>query len=80
MEKLMAEMTEEEAYALDELWTKTTPKIRKGGGGVFTEHRARMLLLDEMTVRILDAKAKAVHQTPTEYVTQLVRNDLAATV
>jgi hypothetical protein len=33
MKKLMAEMTEEEADALDELWTKTTPKIRKGGGG-----------------------------------------------
>ncbi|MDR0472863.1 MAG: hypothetical protein LBH43_04235 [Treponema sp.] len=29
----MAEMTEEEADALDELWTKTTPKIRKGGRG-----------------------------------------------
>jgi shikimate kinase len=80
MEKFMAEMTEEEADALDELWTKTTPKIRKGGGGVFTEHRARMLLLDEATVRILDARAKAVHQTPTEYVTRLVLNDLAATV
>jgi hypothetical protein len=47
----MARMTEEEAATLDELWTKTTPKIRKGGGGVFTEHRARMLLLDETTVR-----------------------------
>jgi hypothetical protein len=28
VEKRMAEMTEEEADALDELWTKTTPKIR----------------------------------------------------
>jgi shikimate kinase len=80
MEIQMAEMTEEEADALDELWTKTTPKIRKGGGGVFTEHRARMLLLDEMTVRILDSKAKAVHQTPAEYVTQLVRKDLAEVI
>jgi len=26
-ENPMAEMTEEEADALDELWTKTTPKI-----------------------------------------------------
>ena len=74
----MAEMTEEEAYALDELWTKTTPKIRKGEGGFFTEHRARMLLLDEATVRILDARARAVHQTPSEFVTQLVRKDMAA--
>jgi len=73
----MAEMTEEEADALDELWTKTTPKIRKGEGGFFTERRARMLLLDEATVRILDARAMATHQTPAEYVTSLVRENLA---
>jgi hypothetical protein len=73
----MPEMTEEEADALDELWTKTTPKIRKGEGGFFTEHRARMLLLDEVTVRILDARAKAVHQTPSDFVSQLIRKDMA---
>ena len=74
----MAEMTEEEADALDELWTKTTPKIRKGEGGFFTERRARMLLLDETTVRILDARARAMHQTPSEFVSQLIRKDMAA--
>jgi len=73
----MAEMTEEEADALDELWTKTTPKISKEGSGFFTEHRARMLLLDEATIRILDAKAKAVHQTPSEYITSLIRQSVA---
>ncbi|MDR0497528.1 MAG: hypothetical protein LBH42_07935 [Treponema sp.] len=72
------DMTDEEYDALDELLTKTTPKLRKGEGGFFTEHRARMLLLDEVTVRILDARAKAVHQTPSEFVTQLIRKDLAA--
>ena len=76
----MAEMTEEEADALDELWTKTTPKIRKGGGGFFTEHRARMLLLDEATVRILDARSKAMHQTPSEFVTQLIHKDMTAAI
>ena len=74
----MAEMTEEEADVLDELWTKTTPKIRKGEGGFFTERRARMLLLDEATIRILDARAKAAHQTPAEFVTRLIHKDLAA--
>ena len=72
----MPEMTEEEADALDELWTKTTPKIKKGGGGFFTEHRAKMLLLDEETVRILDARARATHQTPSEFISRLVREDL----
>jgi len=76
----MPEMTEEEADALDELWTKTTPMIKKGGGGFFTERRARMLLLDEKTVHILDARAKALNQTPTEFVTHLIRKDLAVNI
>jgi shikimate kinase len=76
----MAEMTEEEADALDELWTKTTPKIKKGGGGFFTERRSRMLLLDEATANILNARAQAVHQTPAEFITDLLHRDLAATI
>ena len=72
------DMTDAEYDALDELLTKTTPKIKKGTGGVFTENRTRMLLLDEATVRILNAQAKAVHQTPTEFVTRLIRQSIAA--
>ena len=74
------DMTDAEYDALDELLTKNTPKIRKGTGGVFTENRTRMLLLDEATVRILDAQAKAVQQTPTEFVTRLIRQGIAAAV
>ncbi|MDR3337300.1 MAG: hypothetical protein LBT16_08865 [Treponema sp.] len=76
----MAEMTEEEADALDELWTKTTPPIRKGEGGFFTERRTRMLVLDETTARILNAKAMATHQTPAELVATLIRKDLASAI
>jgi len=76
----MPEMTEEEAFALDELYTKTAPKIRKGEGGFFTERRARMLLLDEKTVQILDARAKSMYQTPSEFITQLIQKELAAAV
>ena len=76
----MPNMTEEEADALDELWTKTTPKIKKGEGGFFTERRAHMLLLDEKTVNIIDARAKVMRQTPAEFVTQLVRKEMAATI
>jgi hypothetical protein len=74
------DMTDEEYDALDELLTKTTPKIKKGTGGFFTERRARMLLLDEATVRILDARAKSLHQTPAEFVTELIRKDMAAAI
>jgi len=71
------DMTDAEYDALDELLTKTTPKIKKGTGGFFTENRTRMLLLDEATIRILDAQAKAVHQTPTEFVTRIIRQGIA---
>jgi hypothetical protein len=77
-------MTEEEADALDEKYTKTIPVMAQGKGGFFTERTrlreggARMLILDEVTVRILDAKAMATHQTPSELVAALVRKDLAA--
>jgi hypothetical protein len=74
------DMTDAEYDALDELLTKTTPKIKKGTGGVFTENCTRMLLLDEATIRILDAQAKAVHQTPTEFITRLIRQGVAATI
>jgi hypothetical protein len=73
----MAEMTEEEADALDELWTKTTPKIKVGaGGGFFAEHRAHMVILDEQTARVLNAKAMATHQRPSELVASMVRREL----
>jgi hypothetical protein len=73
----MAEMTEEEADALDELWTKITPKIKVGaGGGFFSEHRAQMVILDEQTARVLNAKAMAARKTPSELVATMVREDL----
>ncbi|GHU26829.1 hypothetical protein AGMMS50256_05060 [Betaproteobacteria bacterium] len=74
----MAEMTEEEADALDELWTKTSPKIKvgAGGGGFFSEHCAQMVILDEQTARFLNAKAMASHQTPSEWVASMVRKEL----
>ena len=74
------DMTDDEYDALDELLTKTTPKIKKGTGGIFTENRTRMLLLDETTVRILDAQAKAVNQTPAEFITKMIRQSIAAAV
>ena len=73
-------MTDAEYDALDELLTKTTPKIKKGTGGIFTENRTRMLLLDEVTARILDAHAKANHQTPTEFITRIIRQGISATI
>ncbi|MCL2007508.1 MAG: hypothetical protein FWG77_05425 [Treponema sp.] len=78
--KKYTDMTDDEYDALDELLTKTTPRIKKGTGGIFTENRSRMLLLDEATIRILDEQAKAVHQTPSEFVTRLIRENVTVKV
>jgi CheY-specific phosphatase CheX len=71
-------MTDEEADALDELYTRTIPKMATTGqGGFFTERRDRTFVLDAATARIVKAKAQAIHQTPEELLAALVRKDLA---
>jgi hypothetical protein len=72
-------MTDEEADALDEKYTRTIPKVdtsKPGNHGFFTENRERIVFLDEQTVRIIKAKAEATNQTPEELVAALVRRDL----
>jgi hypothetical protein len=74
-------MTDEEADALDEKYTRIIPKVdtsKPGNHGFFTENRERIVFLDEKTVRYIKAKAEALHQTPAELVADLVRRDLAA--
>ncbi|GHV81056.1 hypothetical protein AGMMS49944_28470 [Spirochaetia bacterium] len=86
----MADMTYEEYDALDELWTRTTPKIDESGSpnnGFFTERRERLareaaeadetVTVDHQTAQWLRAKANATHQTPAEIIGELVREKIA---
>ena len=73
----MARMTEEEADALDELWTRTTPKtVSTGKGGFFTERRDRTFIVDNFTARYIKVKAQAMNQTPEALIAALVRKDM----
>jgi hypothetical protein len=76
----MARMTEEEADALDELWTRTTPPIRRGEGGPFTRQCELLKLLDEVSANYIMTIAEASHQTPAQVVGKLVREKIAAGV
>jgi hypothetical protein len=79
----MARMTEEEADALDEYYTRNLPIIdttKPGDHGFFTERRDRMFILDELTARIIRTKAEATRQTPEELIAAMVRKDLAVAV
>jgi hypothetical protein len=73
---MMADMTDEEYDALDELLTRTTPKLGPNGTGFFSKHEGQMVILDELTARILNAKAMATRQTPSELVAAMLRKEL----
>ena len=74
----MAHMTDEEADALDELVTRTTPKLGPNGTGFFSSKGYQMIALDEDTARILNAQAIATRRSPAELVAELVHERLAA--
>jgi hypothetical protein len=76
-EQSMARMTEAEADALDELWTKTTPAIDTSRPGYFTEHMAHLVEVDDLTAAWLRAKADINHQSPAEIIGELVRERIA---
>ena len=74
----MARMTDEEADALDELWTSTTPEIDTSKPGFLTRKGFAMVSLDPVTATYLQAKAAVTHHSPSEIIGELVRKELAA--
>jgi hypothetical protein len=70
-------MTDEEADALDEELTRTIPELGPNGEGFFSG-KGQILVVDERTARILNAKALAARRTPSELVAELVREQLTA--
>jgi hypothetical protein len=69
-------MTEAEADALDEQWTKTTPAIDTAAPGYFTQHMAHLVEVDELTSAYIRAKADSTHQTPAQIIGNLVRKEI----
>jgi hypothetical protein len=72
-------MTDEEADALDELWTRTTPEIDTTRPGFLTRKGFTMVSLDLLTTAYLRAKADATHKTPSEIIGEMVREKLVLT-
>ncbi|AEF84675.1 hypothetical protein TREPR_1409 [Treponema primitia ZAS-2] len=73
----MAAMTDEEADALDELWTRTTPKL-SGKPGYYTTHMAHTMVVDNLTAQWVDAMSEKTHKSATEIISELVREKIAA--
>jgi hypothetical protein len=71
-------MTDEEADALDELWTRTTPEIDTTLPGFLSRKGFTMVSLDPLTAAYLRAQADATHTTPSEVISAMVREKIAA--
>jgi hypothetical protein len=76
----MKEMTEEEAFALDDYYTKNPPKVDPNKNGGFATKSFRMVALDRLSEDYLITRSMATHQTPTEIIGEMVRERIAATV
>jgi hypothetical protein len=77
-------MTEEEAFALDEKWTKTTPKVGPNGSGFISKRKAadptaHIITIDDLSADYLKTKAIADHKTPADIIGEMVRERIAAT-
>jgi hypothetical protein len=77
-------MTDEEADALDELYTKTIPPIltfpRTNGlaGGPLTRQRELLRSLDEVAANYLITKAASTNKTVSQLIGELVREKITA--
>ena len=76
----MPDLTEEEYDALDEYWTKNTPKVGPNGTGFVSRREARLFGLDDLSADYLLTKAIADHKTPAQIISEMVREKLAAAV
>ena len=79
----MAIMTEEEADALDELLTRTTPTVNPAVRGVTAISNGgrkgfKMMVVDDFSAEYITSKALATRQTPEEIIHEMVGNELAA--
>jgi hypothetical protein len=71
-------MTDEEYDALDERWTKTTPKVNFSRPGVFARQRSLLEVLDKVTANYIIARAEATNQTPVQVIGKMVHQEIAA--
>jgi RNase H-fold protein (predicted Holliday junction resolvase) len=76
----MADMTDEEYDALDERWTKTTPKVNFSRPGVFARQRALLEVLDKVTANYILTRAEANNETPAQVICKIIRQEIAAAV
>jgi hypothetical protein len=69
-------LTDEEADALDELLTATTPGTNPAVQGPFIKHRDTMVVLDTFSAEYLKARMLATKKTPAELINDMIRREM----
>jgi len=73
----MRDMTDKEYEALDDRLTSAVPTLGPNGAGFFSRKGFQVVGLDESTAKILNARAIASRQTPSEIIASMLRKELA---
>ena len=77
----MARMTDEEADTLDELVTRNPPKVSGDGKrGFFMKHKGNIVILDDVSATWLRATSESTHKTPSELISEMIREKIAITL
>ena len=77
----MARMTEEEADALDEYYTKNPPKVDPSKkGGIFTRQRELLGILDSVSADYIMSRSLSTNKTPAQIIGEMVRERISASV
>jgi len=72
----MGIMTDEEAFALDEYYTKNPPKVDPSKARI----RIPLVRVDNVTAEYLAKEANITHKSPTELISEMIRERIAASV
>ena len=74
-------MTDEEADALDELVTKTPPKVSGNGkNGFFMKHKGNIVILDDVSATWLRVTSEATNKTPSELISEMIQEKIAVAI
>ncbi|GHV12065.1 hypothetical protein AGMMS49938_03900 [Fibrobacterales bacterium] len=72
----MLDSNEENYDALDELLTKTTPKVGSNGTGFISKRNARLFGLDNLSIDYLFTKSSVLRKSPAEIIGSMVREKM----
>ena len=71
-------MTEQEAWELDDLLTRTDPELGPNGTGHLSMLEARHMGLDNLSINYLMTKASETQTSPAQIIGEMVRERIAA--